>query len=457
MTSSEEGIGVIAGNGNFLSDLPLDILHKLLTEYVGAEGIASLEGAGPSMVAFCRDDALWRKLCCLELGLMGKELGGPCKRSRVISDETDADHLIEGSPMSFYTLFTELIYPCRGLFGRLLCSSATCYGDVITMTYDNGAIYGEVWFPPAKVTDTMKSLLDFVIYVDESTEEFEIFYEHSPTTKSTVLYPKLRNNIIRGSGLKEGSLKAVLAFIRRDFNQPYIQKVLDFIRRVGPSCPRPRNLFNVRLFPHSLRQWFFTDWIQPSNFPSPRQIYDRVIRSTAAGSCVLDGFFKGTYGAHGTELILMRIEEVSGKPHIVGLKIKGDPNVPAGVNSFQFGLHSNIRLNSTQQNDIAYLESLQHGPQWLSQDHQPQPFSLPDAATFLLRVDPEAPLPTSCIGRMVGSATIAEDGYRNPQSIVAHLVIFSPEKFLIMFLGPLDVASVFEKVSDMDRFTSFYR
>jgi hypothetical protein len=83
------------------------------------------------------------------------------------------------SPISFHTVYTQLIHPLRGLFGCALFSSSSIYGSILTLTYKNGAVYGEFWFPPADITDDMTSTPEFLLYIDEVTDKLNIQSEFS--------------------------------------------------------------------------------------------------------------------------------------------------------------------------------------------------------------------------------------------------------------------------------------
>jgi hypothetical protein len=106
------------------------------------------------------------------------------------------------------------------------------------------------------------------------------------------------------------------------------------------------------------------------------------------------------------------------------------------------------------QGNINFLEGLLTAQQFVPGGPQPQPFRLPNSHIYMDRIDARS-LPETCSGRLVGNATIAGHGFRNPQSIVAHLVLFGPDKFIVMWLGGLNTASMFVKVSKTDRFSTF--
>jgi Cyclin D1 binding domain len=131
--------------------------------------------------------------------------------------------------------------------------------------------------------------------------------------------------------------------------------------------------------------------------------------------------------------------------------------VPAGKVTFEFDVSSNVNLTLEQQDDSIFLESLSNGEHFTQTGPQRQPFRLPNFLRFSDRIDSRVlePLPQTCTSRMVGNGIIAQRGYQHPENVVVHLVTFTPSRFLLLWLGEINVAALFEKISDTDRFTTF--
>ena len=99
---------------------------------------------------------------------------------------------------------------------------------------------------------------------------------------------------------------------------------------------------------------------------------------------------------------------------LIGVKLTGDPNVPAGQTTFQFSMSQAIVLTQSQQDDIEFLESLhQNGPFHSTENpaHLKQPFKIPTGMAALREeeaIDAET-LPDHCLGRLL---TIAVSNLR---------------------------------------------
>ncbi|XP_055345803.1 F-box only protein 31-like isoform X2 [Paramacrobiotus metropolitanus] len=427
-------------NGDFFLDLPGEILHLLLCSYVGPQACTNLSACSSSLSMLCSDDKFWRDFCCKELHVKPKQLG--VSSYSVVQGQASDDDVLVGShrlaaasAIPFRSLYSQLVHPFRGLFGKLLVSFTSVYGDILTLTHANGLITGEVWMLPKTITDRMKPVVDFVICLDGEGRPMVIH-----------------------QFCMDGSSKVVLTGnpLQKTWN-----RLIHRIRKDGISYPNASNNEDAPLRLHRLALDKFADFLLSvqavnaccryeyhiQNNP-PRQIFSSGIELPL-------GFFKGTYGAHGIELIKMEYAEDT--RNLRGIKITGDPNVPAGKISFEFPIDHAVILPLEGQHDVDFLELLhQTGPFHAvdrltvgKQDFRfPMGVSLREASHVNLVGD-------SCIFRLVGHGTIAEHGFINPTSIIAHIAVLSPEKFVVFWLGGYNFASLFVKVSLDDRFCEY--
>lgn len=143
------------------------------------------------------------------------------------------------------------------------------------------------------------------------------------------------------------------------------------------------------------------------------------------------GLYKGTYGSHGVEIIMVHISS----DQIIGTKITGDPNIPATKITFKANIsqvvtHSEINeLYSSSleenQNEVAVTE-----------------FRLPDGYDSEYDAFPnEVRTRYHCVGQ------IAYQGYSNPSWTPGHFILFSKSCFGVLWIE-LSSLSVYSRVEN---------
>lgn len=142
---------------------------------------------------------------------------------------------------------------------------------------------------------------------------------------------------------------------------------------------------------------------------------------------------------------------------LIGVKLTGDPNVPAGKITFQFSLSRAIVVPWSRQDDIEFLESLHHGPFHSIENpaNLKQPFKNPFVMGVADEQDDGTNVVESCLCRFVGNGTIAGHGFTDPASIITHLLVLSPHQFLVLWFGDFMFPMLFEKVSENDRILKY--
>lgn len=151
------------------------------------------------------------------------------------------------------------------------------------------------------------------------------------------------------------------------------------------------------------------------------------------------------------------LEGLDSSLNLVGEKLTGDPNVPAGNITFHFSMAHAIVLSLNQQDDYNALQAMHDVGPFQPIDRAAilmQPFKMPNG--MHLRERGAANLMSdTCLCRFVGHGTIAGHGFMDPSSIVTHLVVFSPQRFVVLWFGEFDFVSLFEKVSLDDRMAQY--
>ncbi|XP_072013367.1 F-box only protein 31-like [Amphiura filiformis] len=162
------------------------------------------------------------------------------------------------------------------------------------------------------------------------------------------------------------------------------------------------------------------------------------------------GFFKGTYGGHGIEIVSVTYQDNK----LLGTKITGDPNVPARQLSIEAHLDEPMILTKTQQETLGNIEGLQKDdvlvkdPKLLAHSQSfAVPYGVHDrgmgevASQIGLQLD-------RCKRRYFATGLIAMHGFRNSSRTPCHLVVFSEDVFALLWLE-LHSISWFHRVTEL--------
>ncbi|KAJ8303646.1 hypothetical protein KUTeg_020042 [Tegillarca granosa] len=140
------------------------------------------------------------------------------------------------------------------------------------------------------------------------------------------------------------------------------------------------------------------------------------------------GFFKGTYSAHGNEILALTYSVEDNEAQLT--KITGDPNVPATKVSQHIDFQHTMILTDEQQASMQMLLDIDtHDPSEEELEQaQKQKFILPvqcycDAKT--------ADIPKFCKLRCHSRGRIAAEGYLNPKFSKSHCIIFDEDNIVI--------------------------
>ncbi|XP_050397811.1 F-box only protein 31 [Patella vulgata] len=155
------------------------------------------------------------------------------------------------------------------------------------------------------------------------------------------------------------------------------------------------------------------------------------------------GLFKGNYGGHGIELIML--EYLPNKTEAHGKKITGDPNVPANKISLYIDLTRPMVLSIEQQRTIDLLQQIDIPdlpPDTYPNNLQKQSFRVPDDCFERFNRTP-----TSCIARFHANGQIAGHDYSNPSQTPGHWVVFNENTFGFLWLE-LKSFSLYSRVTE---------
>ena len=160
------------------------------------------------------------------------------------------------------------------------------------------------------------------------------------------------------------------------------------------------------------------------------------------------GLFKGTYSAHGIEIVNLVYEDCK---TVTGWKVSGDPNVPCNQVSFQGYLNRPMALSNQEKGSFDLIKEYMianAGTDCVPTEEGtmgPSSFNIPHDC----RVD--APIKKdvfqSELWRFQAKCQIAWTGFVDPRFIAGNIIIFSKNVFGVIFI---DVQSfgIFERKNE---------
>ncbi|XP_063801745.1 F-box only protein 31 isoform X2 [Pseudophryne corroboree] len=198
------------------------------------------------------------------------------------------------------------------------------------------------------------------------------------------------------------------------------------------------------------------------------------------GDLLKPGFFKGTYGSHGLEIVMLSFHGTTAK----ATKITGDPNVPAGQPTLEIDLARPVRLPSLEQlrnldalsllileihNQINREQRLagseeEAGNSLADHPQESLPILRPAEREADERADPQPPelqsfalpeevmarnedYPRSCKMCFFGTGLIAGHGFSSPERTPGLFILFDDDRFGFIWLE-LKSFSLYSRMRD---------
>ena len=165
------------------------------------------------------------------------------------------------------------------------------------------------------------------------------------------------------------------------------------------------------------------------------------------GTPLAPGLFTGDYGGHGTEIIHLQLGGHGGT-YLRGVKITGDPNVPAGEVTFEVTDPRCLDLTRQEQKSLSDIEKCDKFVNY--EENMELNFVVPDDCYTESDAKTEAffEQQKTCQGRWVARAQIASHNFLNPRMIGANFIKFNNEIFGVIFLE-LRCLSLYKRLSDL--------
>ncbi|KAK5867623.1 hypothetical protein PBY51_012094 [Eleginops maclovinus] len=439
-----------------LADLPPELLVETFSLLPGT--------ALPNVALVCKKfrqilntETIWRRRCMEEFGmkedLRKMEVGGVSSRD----------------------LYVKLLHPYRQILG-LWQPDIGPYGGLLNVVVDGLFILGWMYLPPhdPRVEDPMRRRPLFRIHLLESKKAtVECMYGHKGPHKGDIQTGKkdefsTKCNQTDHHRMPGGRQEEFRTWLEEEWGRTL------------------EEIFHEHMQELILMKFIYTS--QYDNCLTYRRIY---LPPTMPSDLLHPGLFKGTYGSHGLEIVMLSFHGNSAR----ATKLTGDPNVPAGqltldvdlsrpvvlpdlehqrnieeLSRLVLGVHEEVQREQQQQqqqqqqamdtslaegacSDVAAAEgvepepvtgtdSSQPGPSSSSSTLEAQPFVLPLGVMARNEV-----YPRTCRKCFYGTGLIAGHGFTSPERTPGLFVLFDADRFGFIWLE-LKSFSLYSRLTD---------
>lgn len=456
-----------------LADLPPELLVEIFSLLPGT--------ALPNVALICKKfrqilntETIWRRRCMEEFGmkddLRKMEVGGVSSRD----------------------LYVKLLHPYRHILG-LWQPDIGPYGGLLNVVVDGLFIIGWMYLPPhdPRVEDPMRRRPLFRIHMWESKKAtVECMYGHKGPHKGDIQTVKkdefsTKCNQTDHHRMPGGRQEEFRTWLEEEWGRTL------------------EEIFHEHMQELILMKFIYTS--QYDNCLTYRRIY---LPPLMPSDLLQPGLFKGTYGSHGLEIVMLSFHETSAR----ATKLTGDPNVPAGqltldvdlsrpvvlpdlehqrnieeLSRLVLGVHEEVQREAEQQanstSSSATARSAAEGAcgdgasaaeGGLEADHgagsdspstntsppEAQPFVLPLGVMARNEV-----YPRTCRKCFYGTGLIAGHGFTSPERTPGLFVLFDEDRFGFIWLE-LKSFSLYSRLTDnlahahapnMERFEAMLR
>ncbi|XP_070687136.1 F-box only protein 31 isoform X2 [Pempheris klunzingeri] len=456
-----------------LADLPPELLVEIFSLLPGT--------ALPNVALICKKfrqilntETIWRRRCMEEFGmnedLRKMEVGGVSSRD----------------------LYVKLLHPYRHILG-LWQPDIGPYGGLLNVVVDGLFIIGWMYLPPhdPRVEDPMRRRPLFRIHMWESKKAtVECMYGHKGPHKGDIQTVKkdefsTKCNQTDHHRMPGGRQEEFRTWLEEEWGRTL------------------EEIFHEHMQELILMKFIYTS--QYDNCLTYRRIY---LPPATPTDLLQPGLFKGTYGSHGLEIVMLSFHETSAR----ATKLTGDPNVPAGqltlevdltrrvvlpdleqqrnieeLSRLVLGVHEEVQREAEQQakassatvrgeaegacGGASAAEGVEAGHGACSDSCEPGPSSInnpPEAQPFVLPLGVMARnevYPRTCRQCFYGTGLIAGHGFTSPERTPGLFVLFDKDRFGFIWLE-LKSFSLYSRLTDhlahahapnMERFEAMLR
>ncbi|XP_060931838.1 F-box only protein 31 [Limanda limanda] len=439
-----------------LSDLPPELLVEIFSLLPGP----SLPNVGLVCKAFrqiLNMETIWRRRCTEEFDLKGDlrkvEVGGVSSRE----------------------LYVKLLYPYRNILG-IWQPDIGPYGGLLNVVVDGLFIIGWMYLPPhdPRVEDPMRRRPLFRVHMLESNKAtVECMYGHKGPHKGDIQTGKkdefsTKCNQTDHHRMPGGRQEEFRTWLEEEWGRTL------------------EEIFHEHMQELILMKFIYTS--QYDNCLTYRRIY---LPPRMPSDLLQPGLFKGTYGSHGLEIVMLSFHGTSAR----ATKLTGDPNVPAGqltldvdlrrpvvlpdlenqrrieeLSQLVLGVHAEVQRETEQRAKVvsptvsgaaaeeacggasvaeglevahgACSDSCPPGPSSSTSPLETQPFVLPLGVMARNEV-----YPRTCRQCFYGTGLIAGHGFTSPERTPGLFVLFDEDRFGFIWLE-LKSFSLYSRLKD---------
>uniref|UniRef100_A0A8C5DP43 F-box domain-containing protein n=1 Tax=Gouania willdenowi TaxID=441366 RepID=A0A8C5DP43_GOUWI len=470
-----------------LAELPPELLVEIFSLLPGTV-LSNVALVCKKFRQILNTETIWRRRCMEEFGmkedLRNIEAGGVSsqdlytkrvdprlKSGRFVKVLPDHDH----EHMDYRDVFTRLLHPYRHILG-LWQPDIGPYGGLLNVVVDGLFIIGWMYLPPhdPRVEDPMRRRPLFRIHLGESKKAtVECMYGHKGPHKGDIQTGKkdefsTKCNQTDHHRMPGGRQEEFRTWLEEEWGRTL------------------EEIFHEHMQELILMKFIYTS--QYDNCLTYRRIY---LPPSLPSDLLQPGLFKGTYGSHGLEIIMLSFHGTSAR----ATKLTGDPNVPAGqltldvnlsrpmvlpeleqqrsieeLSRLVLGIHEEVQVSGSASEsegmDVtehgACADSSQSAPTTSTTTSPPevQPFILPMGVMARNEV-----YPRTCRKCFYGTGLIAGHGFTSPERTPGLFVLFDEDRFGFIWLE-LKSFSLYSRLTDqlvhahapnMERFEAMLR
>ncbi|XP_053904691.1 F-box only protein 31 isoform X2 [Malaclemys terrapin pileata] len=288
-----------------LLELPPELLVQIFGSLPGTD-LPSLARVCSTFRRILRTDTIWRRRCREEYGV--------CENLRKL----------EITGVSCRDVYAKLLHRYRHILG-LWQPDIGPYGGLLNVVVDGLFIIGWMYLPPhdPHVDDPMRFKPLFRIHLMErKSATVECMYGHKGPHNGHIQIVKkdefsTKCNQTDHHRMSGGRQEEFRTWLREEWGRTL------------------EDIFHEHMQELILMKFIYTS--QYDNCLTYRRIY---LPPSSPDDLLNPGLFKGTYGSHGLEIVMLSFHGKKAK----GTKITGDPNIPAGQQTVEIDLAHPIQL-----------------------------------------------------------------------------------------------------------------
>ncbi|KAM4894362.1 F-box only protein 31 isoform 1-T1 [Sylvia borin] len=317
-----------------LLELPPELLVQIFGSLPGTD-LPNLARVCTTFRRILRTDTIWRRRCREEYGVCenlrkleitgvscrdvyAKRINPRVKSGRFMKILPDYEH------MEYRDVYTCLLHRYRHILG-LWQPDIGPYGGLLNVVVDGLFIIGWMYLPPhdPHVDDPMRFKPLFRIHLMErKCATVECMYGHKGPHNGHIQIVKkdefsTKCNQTDHHRMSGGRQEEFRTWLREEWGRTL------------------EDIFHEHMQELILMKFIYTS--QYDNCLTYRRIY---LPPSSPDDLIQPGLFKGTYGSHGLEIVMLSFHGKKAK----GTKITGDPNIPAGQQTVEIDLAHPLQL-----------------------------------------------------------------------------------------------------------------